>query len=91
MNIDHGVLIGKVEAGSPAAKAGLRAGNTQATIAGQTMTLGGDVITKIDGTDIKTFDDLASGISDKKPGDTIQLEIFRNGKTMTVNVTLASR
>src|SRR4029077_5430664 len=49
MNIDHGVLIGKVEAGSPAAKAGLRAGTTQATIAGQTMTLGGDVITKIDG------------------------------------------
>jgi S1-C subfamily serine protease len=91
LNIDHGVLIGKVEAGSPAAKAGLRAGHTQATIAGQTMTLGGDVITKIDGTDIKTFDDLANGIADKKPGDQIQLEIFRGGKTMTVTVTLASR
>src|SRR5919206_166566 len=57
LGVDHGVLIGKVESGSPAAKAGLKAGTTQATIQGQTMTLGGDVITSIDGKQIRTFDD----------------------------------
>jgi S1-C subfamily serine protease len=91
LNVDHGVLIGKVEPNSPASKAGLRAGTTQATINGETLTLGGDVITKIDGKDIHTFDDLSGAISAKKPGDTVQLEIVRAGKTMTVNVTLAGR
>ena len=91
LGVDHGVLIGKVESGSPAAKAGLRAGTTQATIQGQTMTLGGDVITSIDGKDIHTFDDLSGGIAAKKPGDTVQLGIYRDGKQTTVTVTLASR
>src|SRR4051794_33215405 len=91
LGVDHGVLIGKVEAGSPAAKAGLKAGTTQATIQGQTMTLGGDIITSIDGKDIHTFDDLSGGISAKKPGDTVQLGIYRDGKQSTVTVTLAAR
>jgi serine protease DegQ len=91
LNIDHGVLVGQVEANSPAAKAGLRAGTTQATIDGQTFALGGDVITKIDGKTIRTFDDLSGTIGAHKPGDTIQLEIVRGGKAMTVSVTLASR
>jgi S1-C subfamily serine protease len=91
LSIDHGVLIGQVEPNSPASKAGLRAGTTQATINGQTLALGGDVITKIDGHEIRTFDDLSGTITGHKPGDTIQLEIVRGGKTMTVSVTLASR
>jgi S1-C subfamily serine protease len=91
LNVDHGVLVGQVEPGSPAAKAGLRAGTTQATINGQTVALGGDVITKIDGHEIRTFDDLSSTITSHKAGDTIQLQIVRGGKTITVSVTLASR
>jgi S1-C subfamily serine protease len=91
LSVDHGVLVGQVEPNSPAAKAGLKAGTTQATINGQTLTLGGDVITKIDGKEIRTFDDLSGTITNHKPGDTIQLAILRGGKTITVSVTLASR
>ena len=40
----HGVLVATVPTGSPAAKAGIRGGNTTATISGQTYVLGGDVI-----------------------------------------------
>ena len=91
LGVYHGVLIGKVESGSPAAKAGLKAGTTQATIQGQTMTLGGDIITSIDGKQIHTFDDLSGGIAAKKAGDTVQLGIYRDGKQSTVTVTLAAR
>ena len=91
LGVDHGVLIGKVESGSPAAKAGLKAGTTQATIQGQTMTLGGDIITSIDGKQIHTFDDLSGGIAAKKAGDTVQLGIYRDGKQSTITVTLAAR
>jgi S1-C subfamily serine protease len=91
LNIQHGVLVGQVQANSPAAKAGLKAGTTQATIDGQTVNLGGDVITKVDGKQIVTFEDLSNAISDKKPGDQVQLEIVRDGHTQTVTVTLAAR
>jgi S1-C subfamily serine protease len=91
LSVDHGVLVGQVEPNSPAEKAGLKAGTTQATINGQSVVLGGDVITKIDGKTIRTFDDLSGTITAHKPGDTIQLEIVRGGKTLTVSVTLASR
>jgi S1-C subfamily serine protease len=91
LNVDHGVLVAKVEPGSPAAKAGLKGGSTQATINGQTLTLGGDVITSIDGKQIRSFDDLSGAISAKKPGDTAQLGIYRDGKQFTVTVTLAAR
>ena len=84
LNIDvsFGVLVAKVEPGSPAAKAGLQGGNTQATIAGVTYTLGGDVITKIDGKEIKDFSVLADTISQKQPGDTVTLEVFHDGQTL---------
>jgi S1-C subfamily serine protease len=91
LNVDNGVLVAKVEPGSPAAKAGLKGGSTQATINGQTFTLGGDVITSIDGKQIRSFDDLSGAISSKKPGDTVQLGIYRDGKQSTVTVTLAAR
>jgi len=91
LNIQHGVLVGQVQPDSPAAKAGLKAGTTQATIDGQTVNLGGDVITKVDGKQIVTFEDLSNAISDKKPGDQVQLEIVRDGHTQTVTVTLAAR
>ncbi len=91
LSADHGVLIGQVQSGSPAAKAGLHAGTTQATINGQTVALGGDIITSVDGKQIQTFDDLSSAISAKKPGQTVQLGILRDGKQMTVTVTLAAR
>jgi S1-C subfamily serine protease len=91
LGIDHGVLIGKVEPNSPASKAGLRAGTTQATIDGQTVVLGGDIITSIDGKQIATFDDLSGAISAHKAGDTVTLGIYRDGKASTVSVTLADR
>ncbi len=88
--VSYGVLVATVQKGSPAEKAGIKGGTTQATISGVTYKLGGDIITKIDGHDVKQFSVLSDAIASKKPGDQVTLVVVRDGKTMTVNVTLAS-
>jgi S1-C subfamily serine protease len=51
-------LVEVVAKDSPSARAGLRGGDTKATIAGQTYTVGGDVILRIDGLTIASVGDL---------------------------------
>ena len=93
--VDHGALVQTVEAGSPAAQAGIKAGNLQAQLSGQgdngAVVLGGDIITKVDGKAIKTSDELSQLVSAHKPGDKIKLEVVRKKETETVTVTLGKR
>jgi serine protease Do len=50
--------------------------------------LPGDIITKLDNTIVKTFDDIAKFLAGRKPGEEITLELQRNGKPMQVKVPL---
>ena len=86
--VDKGILIQRVHPGSPAARAGLEGGTTQVVLAGTTYWLGGDVITKADGQSLETSDQLASVVSSKKPGDSLDLEVHRGQETMNVTVEL---
>lgn len=74
-NIPVGVYIAQVQQGSAADNAGLQAG---------------DIITSIDGTQIKTFDDLQGILNKHKVGDTINVTFWRNGKTLSAKVKLMS-
>jgi S1-C subfamily serine protease len=85
---DKGALVQQVAPGGPAAKAGLRAGNTQ-TSGG--LVIGGDLIVKIDGKQIASPDDVVSAVSAHKPGDKVQVQVYRGGKLKTVTVTLGNR
>jgi S1-C subfamily serine protease len=89
--VGYGVLVGHVVAGSPADMAGIRGGSTTATIAGERLTLGGDIITSIDGHKITSFANLAETIASKSAGDQVTLGIMRDGKAITVAVTLANK
>jgi S1-C subfamily serine protease len=89
--VGAGVLVGHVVPGSPADMAGIRGGSTTATIGGQTMSLGGDIITSIDGHKITSFANLAESIAAKKAGDQVTLGILRDGKSQTLTVTLANK
>jgi S1-C subfamily serine protease len=91
LSTTSGVLVQTVQAGSPAAKAGLRGGDASATLDGSELRLGGDVIKKIDGKDIKTMDQVISIVGSQKPGETVTIEYLRNGKTKTAQVKLAQR
>src|SRR5262249_34321800 len=86
--VSRGLLVERVEAGSGAAHAGLKAGTTQVTIAGESYNLGGDVIVKADGIPVASLNRLRDIIAAKKPGDTIQLDIYRGDQKQTVEVKL---
>jgi S1-C subfamily serine protease len=86
--VSHGVLVATVKAGSGAAKAGLRGATTQAVVAGETWPIGGDLIVKADGQTIGSLERLRDVIATKKPGDSLQLEIYRGTKKTTLHVQL---
>ncbi|HEV2299888.1 MAG TPA: DegQ family serine endoprotease [Candidatus Acidoferrales bacterium] len=69
-----GALVGQVSSGTPAAKAGLQRG---------------DIILQVNGQDVTGSQDLSARIAAFSPGTSVQLKVFRNGKTIEVPVTLA--
>ncbi|HVN56482.1 MAG TPA: trypsin-like peptidase domain-containing protein [Anaerolineaceae bacterium] len=87
----EGVLVEKVQPGSPAEKAGLQAGSQQQQLNGQTVTLGGDVITAFDGTVINSIQALQAAIRQSRPGQSVTLDVLRNGDRTQVKVTLDTR
>ena len=71
-DISQGAFVYSVEDGSPAAAAGLQLG---------------DVITAIDGTEITSLEDLTAAKKGYAAGDTSTLTIYRQGETMTLEMT----
>src|SRR5882757_8997291 len=88
---DHGALVQQAYQGGPAARAGLQGGTTQATVGGQQVALGGDIIVKVNGKDIQGMDDVVSAVNDAKPGDDMTLTVVRDGKEQDIKVTLGER
>ncbi|MGH2854639.1 MAG: S1C family serine protease, partial [Solirubrobacteraceae bacterium] len=94
--VKSGALVEKVEAGTAAAKAGIRAGNIEAKINGSEISVGGDVIVAIDGKQVTSSEDLASDVGAKKAGDTVTIELWRASGSgtytkKTVTATLGQR
>jgi len=88
---DYGVYVTGVTAGSPADKAGLRAG-TEDIPNVTDLKKGGDLIIALDGQKLNSFPDMISSIvMNNKPGDTITLTVYRDGGTVDLSVTLGSR
>jgi serine protease Do len=88
----QGVMIAEVMPNSPAEKAGLKGSTRQATIDGQDVSVGGDVITAVDGQPIKEMDELIAYLaSNTTIGQTISLTVLRNNQETSVDLTLAAR
>ena len=92
LNTDQqGILIVNVESGSPADQAKLLASTQEVTINGQTVMVGGDIITAVNGKAVISLDELRSQIGTYQPGVEVKLTILRDGKALEVPVTLAER
>jgi S1-C subfamily serine protease len=85
---EKGVLVAEVVPNSPAAKAGLKGGKTRVVVDGVTYMLGGDVIAKVDGREVATVEDVIDAVRSKEPGDTVTLQVERDGDTKVVKVEL---
>jgi S1-C subfamily serine protease len=51
----------------------------------------GDIVVKADEHEVKTNDELIRYIREKKPGDSLSLKVYRNGKAMDIKVVLGER
>lgn len=69
----HGALVSQVEPGSPADKAGI---------------LGGDIIVGVDGDVLEQMSQLPAAIAAKRPGTNVRLDIWRDGKQQSIDVTV---
>jgi len=83
-----GLLIQEVEPDSAAARAGLRGGRQEVQIGNAQVLVGGDLIMSIDGKPVERDDAISRALATKRTGDTLELTIFRNGKTTNVRVRL---
>ena len=86
-----GFLVEAVEPGSPAEQKGLRGGLFEITVEGQPVLLGGDIITKVNGATLDDPDTLGRTLSELKVGAVLKLNVTRDGKTRSVELTLAER
>jgi serine protease Do len=72
----QGIIVGQVEPNSPAGRAGLRRR---------------DVILEVNGEPIQSYDSFRNAVAAMQPGTTIQLLVWRDGKTSQRSVTLGQR
>jgi serine protease Do len=84
----NGFLITGILDQSPASKSNLRGGYIISQLNGTQVQLGGDIIIKIDNTTVKNQQGIKNYLSTKKVGDTIKITVIRDGKLLTLNVTL---
>ena len=73
VEVDEGAYVQEVTDGTPAAKAGIRAG---------------DVVTAVDGKKIDSAAALGGVIRQHQPGDEVDIELDRDGDTVTVHAKL---
>jgi S1-C subfamily serine protease len=86
--VQRGLLVQDVHSSSGADKAGIEPGSTEVVVAGESWLLGGDLIVRADDVPVDTRERLSDVISSKRPGDTIELEIYRGERKTTIEVKL---
>jgi len=90
--VDKGLLVAEVVSGSPAAKAGIRAGDQVVSIGNTRVPVGGDIITAINGEPIADFQELTVYLeTETQVGDEVEVTLIRDGQEMKVPLTLAER
>lgn len=89
--VPGGVAVTQVRPHTPAEEAGLQAATSAKFENGEEIPTGGDVIVAFGGVKVTSPAELQAAVDAKRPGDTVELAILRDGRTRTIEVTLAER
>jgi len=87
---EGGLLVVSVPAGSPAAAAGIRGARQRVSAYGYIIPIGGDLIMAVDGKPVGSTAELERALRSKRPGDTVTLTVYRDGRTIKVPVKLGA-
>jgi S1-C subfamily serine protease len=83
-----GLLIQEVASGGPAEQAGIRGYRDVVRVGNSRLGVGGDFVTAVDGKPVTENDAITRALSRKRPGDSMDLTVFRNGRSVSVKVKL---
>ncbi|HKR72998.1 MAG TPA: trypsin-like peptidase domain-containing protein [Candidatus Nitrosocosmicus sp.] len=85
---EKGFLVIDVLRNGSAEEAGIRGGYISSNINGNQVELGGDIIIGIDNITIGSVEDIRKALSTKQIGDSVQLTVFRDNRTVEIPVIL---
>jgi serine protease Do len=91
MPLAPGYLIEVVYDGSPAERVGIRGGTLSVVVQGEEYLIGGDILTSIENTSIRTHQEYLAKVKTLRPGQRVRLTILRDGQRREVTLTVAER
>jgi len=89
--VQEGLLVETVTKGGPAAAAGVHGGDRIVQAGMRRFYIGGDVIVAIDGQKVANQFDVNLVLNHHRPGDTVNVTVYRGGKKMDISVKLGER
>src|SRR5215813_9972457 len=87
-----GVLVQRVAEGSIASRCGLQSGTLRATVEGEEIILGGDIILAVNGVDVnpeQSFDELYGQMTRTTSGNNVVITVFREGKIVKLAIPIS--
>jgi len=81
-----GLLVQRIAAGSPAERAGLRAGTTRATIGREELIVGGDIVLEVMGVPVQAsgLEAVKEKLTGLRPGQTVDVVVLRGGRQVVL-------
>jgi S1-C subfamily serine protease len=89
--VTPGYLVEVVYDGSPADRAGVRGGNLSVAVQGDEYLLGGDILTQINGTPIRSHQDYVARVRTLRVGQRVKVVVVRDGAARELTLTVAER
>jgi putative serine protease PepD len=89
--VREGFMVERVTPNGPAARAGIRGGDRRIVAGMRYMMIGGDILVAVNGQKISSQLDLNLALNRKRPGDSINVTLYRGREKMDVKVALSER
>ncbi|MDP9292876.1 MAG: trypsin-like peptidase domain-containing protein [Actinomycetota bacterium] len=89
--VKEGAWVQETTAGGPGDDAGINGGGGRVRFQARSFREGGDIVTKVGGRPVRDSDDLSTAVQLFNPGQTVKVEVWRDGKRRNVDVKLGER